>query len=140
MDIVHHLAIGGIGAAALASHDQELAGLAFLVASVFPDLDVAFMAAGKRAYLKNHQGPTHSLILSPLFATLITFPLVGLLAADGPVFLSSLGGLWIHIALDLSNTFGIALLWPLSKKRYCLDAVFFVDLTLWAMTLAAGAA
>ena len=140
MDIAHHLAIGGIGAAALASHDHEVAGLAFLMASVLPDLDVAFMAAGKRAYLKNHQGPTHSLLLSPLFAGLISIPLARFVAGDDPVFLAALAGLWIHIALDLSNTFGIALLWPLSRKRFCLDAVFFVDLTLWIMTLAAAAA
>ncbi len=140
MDIAHHLAIGGIGAAALASHDQEVAGLAFLMASVLPDLDVAFMAAGKRAYLKNHQGPTHSLLLSPLLAGLISVPLARLVPGDDSVFLSSLAGLWIHIALDLSNTFGIALLWPLSRRRFCLDAVFFVDLTLWTMTLAAATA
>ena len=140
MDIAHHLAIGGIGAAALASHDHEVAGLAFLMASVLPDLDVAFMAAGKRAYLKNHQGPTHSLLPSPLFAGLISIPLTRFVAGDDPVFLSSLAGLWIHIALDLSNTFGIALLWPTSRRRFCLDAVFFVDLTLWTMTLAAAAA
>ena len=140
MDVVHHAAIGGIGLAALASRNQELAGIAFLSASVLPDLDVAFMAGGKRAYLKNHQGPTHSLLLSPVLAGLIAFPLVEFLAADVVVFVTALAGLWLHIALDLSNTFGIALLWPLSTKRFCFDAVFFVDLTLWAMTLSAGAA
>ena len=34
MDIVHHLAIGAIGGAALASRDHEVAGFAFLVFAV----------------------------------------------------------------------------------------------------------
>ena len=71
MDIVHHAAIGGIGALALASRDLEVAALAFVAASVLPDLDIAFMVGGKRAYLRNHQGPTHSLVASPLLAAAV---------------------------------------------------------------------
>lgn len=136
MDIVHHAFIGGAGMLALGAAGHELAGLGFLAGSVFPDLDVAFMAAGKRFYLKRHQGPTHSLPFAPLYAA----ALAGLLAPwagwQWSLFAGILAGLAVHVALDLSNTFGIQILWPLSRRRFCTDAVFFVDLGAWLLTLA----
>jgi len=141
MDIVHHAAIGGIGALALASRDLEVAALAFVAASVLPDLDIAFMVGGKRAYLRNHQGPTHSLVASPLLAAAVALPLTLLLPSSSVMVWScAVAGVGIHLVLDLCNTFGIALLWPLSRRRFCLDGVFFIDLPLWTMTLGAGVA
>ena len=66
--------MGGVGFAVLASGGHELAGVSFVAASVFPGLDVFFMIFGKKYYLKAHQGPTHSLLLSPIFALLLCFP------------------------------------------------------------------
>ena len=126
MDLVHHAIIGGIGFTALSSGDHELAGIGFMAGSVFPDLDVAFMAFGKRVYLKNHQGPTHSLVLSPLFALLIAYLLTIPFGFEWIVVLATLMGIWIHSLLDYMNTYGICLLWPLNKKKCSLDAVFFI--------------
>lgn len=127
MDIVHHALIGGAGFLVAATHQQELAGAAFLAGSVFPDLDVVFMAFGKRAYLRNHQGITHSLPLSPLYALLIAWPLLVLTDNPWPVYLGALLGLWVHMGLDLTNTFRIGLFSPLTRRRFSLDAVFFID-------------
>lgn len=127
MDIVHHSLVGTAGFLVASAHQQELVGLAFLAASVFPDLDVAFMAFGKRFYLKHHQGITHSVALSPLYAMLIASPLIYAAGFDWAIFAAALIGLWVHIGLDLSNTFRIGLLSPFSAKRYSLDAVFFID-------------
>jgi membrane-bound metal-dependent hydrolase YbcI (DUF457 family) len=110
-----------------AAHQQELAGAAFLAGSVFRDLDVVFMAFGKRAYLGNHQGITHSLPLSPLYALLIAWPLLVLTDNPWPVYLGALLGLWVHMGLDLTNTFRIGLFSPLTRRRFNLDAVFFID-------------
>lgn len=132
--------MGGVGFALLASGGHELAGVSFVAASVFPDLDVFFMIFGKKYYLKAHQGPTHSLLLSPIFALLLCFPVFYYFEFSLPVLIAALAGLWIHTLLDYSNTFGIALLWPFRKKRYSLDAVFFIDLACWVLTaLAYGA-
>ncbi len=136
MDVVHHALIGGAGYLAGASADRPLAGLAFLAGSVLPDLDVAFMAGGRRFYLKHHQGPTHSLLLAPLYAAAICLPL------SSPVelgwswwcFAGACLGLGLHVALDWTNTFGIGLFWPLSYRRYNLDAVFFIDAGSYALT------
>ena len=135
MDIVHHAFIGGVGFMTLAAQGQELAGLGFLVGSVFPDLDVVFMAGGKRFYLKRHQGPTHSLPLAPLYAAVLAVVPALHLGWDWVVFLGLLAGLCVHLLLDLFNTFGIQLLWPLTARRMCLDAVFFIDGLAWGLTL-----
>lgn len=134
MDIVHHTCIGGAGFLALAAQDQELAGLGFLVGSVFPDLDVALMAAGKRFYLKHHQGPTHALLAAPVHAGLLASIPALQLGWNWPLYYGLLAGISVHLLLDLFNTFGIQVLWPLTPRRFCLDAVFFIDTVAWGLT------
>jgi membrane-bound metal-dependent hydrolase YbcI (DUF457 family) len=135
MDIVHHAMIGGVGFSVLASNNQEIAGAALLGATVFPDLDAFFILFGKRFYLRKHQGPTHSLILSPLFAFLLSLPFMYFFGFDVSLIVASLFGLWLHAFLDLTNTFGISLFWPLNSKRYSYNAIFFIDLPAWIMTI-----
>jgi membrane-bound metal-dependent hydrolase YbcI (DUF457 family) len=135
MDIVHHTFIGGVGFVALAAQQQELAGLGFLAGSVFPDLDVAFMAGGERFYLKHHQGPTHSLPCAPLYAALLAAVPALQVGWDWAVYAGLLAGLCVHVLLDLFNTFGIQILWPLTRRRFCFDAVFFIDTVAWTLTL-----
>lgn len=137
MDIVHHMLIGCAGFVISTSTGHEVAGAAFVAGSVLPDLDVGFMAFGKRFYLQNHQGITHSLFAAPIYAALfICLPLLWLLDLpwQWPVFFAALGGLCIHICLDLFNTFRIQLFSPFIKKRYSFDAVFFIDSVAILMT------
>jgi len=123
MDIIHHALIGG--SVYLVTQDESaLLGIGFLVGSVFPDLDVVFILFGKRFYLKNHQGLTHSVILAPIYATLLG---MFLSEWDLQFWLGVLLGTGIHIGLDWFNTFGIALFAPWRWTRYSLDAVFFID-------------
>ena len=137
MDIEHHMFIGCAGFVISSASGQEVAGAAFVAGSVLPDLDVAFMAFGKRFYLKNHQGITHSLFVAPIYAAVfICLPLLWLLDLpwQWPVFWAALSGLVIHISLDLFNTFRIQLFSPFIKQRYSLDAVFFIDSVAICMT------
>lgn len=134
MDVVHHAFIGGVGFLGFAAQEQELAGLGFLLGSALPDLDVIFIAAGKRFYLKHHQGPTHSLPLAPLYAAVLTSIVALQIGWDWALFFGLSAGLTIHVLLDLFNTFGIQLFWPLTKRRFCLDAVFFIDAVAWMLT------
>ncbi len=129
MDIAHHALIGGAGCMVGFAIDQPLAGAGFAVGSVIPDLDVFFMVFGKRAFLTNHQGITHSLLMAPLIAILVSLVLLLPLGMgwDWAVFGGVLAGIWIHAGLDWCNTFGIGLFMPVSSKRYNLDAVFFID-------------
>ncbi len=135
MDIVHHGMIGMIGFTAAEAAGDPVAGLFFLIGSVFPDLDVALMAFGKRAYLKNHQGFTHSLLLMPLFALLLVLAFVWYEPFGWHYVAAMMAGIGIHILLDYSNTYGITLLYPISKRRFSLDAIFFIDTVLLSLTV-----
>jgi membrane-bound metal-dependent hydrolase YbcI (DUF457 family) len=136
VDIVHHALIGGAGYVVAERADEPLVGAMFLAGSVLPDLDVAFMALGKRFYLRQHQGVTHSLILAPLFALALALPFLHLLSAAWiwSVFFGALAGIWVHLLLDWTNTYGIMLAYPFTRTRYRLDAVFFIDSVALALT------
>lgn len=136
MDIIHHTLIGGAGLSIATELNQPVVGVAFIIASIFPDLDVIFMIFGKRFYLRNHQGLTHSIFLAPVFAALLCLPLLWLLdlSWDWAVYFGMLAGLVVHITLDWFNTFRIAIFYPLTKKRYSLDAIFFIDSVLLVLT------
>ena len=134
MDIVHHALIGVAGFQSAADAELLPYGAAFLFGSVFPDLDVAFLALGKRFYLKNHQALTHSLPLSPLYALLLASPLFVVEGFSVTLVVAALLGLWLHIALDWSNTFRIAPFAPFSYRRYSLDAIFFIDAVTLGLT------
>jgi len=133
MDVIHHALIGGIGFIA-SIEESELAGMAFVAGSIFPDLDVIFMLFGKRFYLKQHQAITHSLFLSPLFAFLIISPTLFSSIFQWSFFIYAWLGVLIHIFLDYTNTYGIALLYPISDKRFSLDSIFFIDSVTLSLT------
>lgn len=106
---------------------QIAAGFA---AAAFPDLDLALRLIDTLTYLNWHQGPTHSLILLPLWAWLLAWLFSWL--AHGryawklfyrPVCL----GIAIHIAGDLITSYGLMLLAPFSTQRFSLPLVFVID-------------
>ncbi len=139
MDAVHHGVIAAAGMAVLSAQGQPGAGIAFASASVLPDLDVLLMAFGKRIYLKGHQRITHSLLTFPLMVLAVTVPLAAASFPVKEVVVASAVGLLLHLMLDLTNTYGISLLWPFSSKRFSLDAVFFIDAVSWMLTLLCSA-
>lgn len=139
MDAVHHGVIAAAGMAVLSAQGQPGAGMAFAAGSVLPDLDVLLMAFGKRFYLKGHQRVTHSLLTLPLMVLAVAVPLAASSFAVKEVVVASAIGLFLHMLLDLTNTYGVSLLWPVSLKRFSLDAVFFIDAVSWALTLLCSA-
>lgn len=136
MDLVHHAVIGTAGCLAAFSVDQPLVGISFLFGKVFPDLDVLFIAFGKRFFLRNHQGISHSLLLSPMYAAAIFGTLTISLDEpwDWPAYAACLLGIVLHLGLDWFNTYRIAIFSPFTFKRYSLDAVFVIDIVAWALT------
>jgi membrane-bound metal-dependent hydrolase YbcI (DUF457 family) len=136
MDIVTHAGIGLIAAAPVVNSYPELA-LGFVWGSVLPDLDALSRLFGKRAFLRLHQTWSHALPVQVVASTV-----AGLVAhacgGDGLLLGSGLlMGLAIHALLDFSNTLGVALLAPFSRKRFCLEWVFFIDAFVLLLTSAA---
>lgn len=101
------------------------------VAAVFPDVDfIGFPLDPLRFLADWHQGPTHSLILLPLWA--LTIGGAYGLACRRPgtlVAASALAGLGLasHIALDLMTAYGSAVFQPLSARRYAIGSLYLFD-------------
>ncbi|HUW57628.1 MAG TPA: metal-dependent hydrolase [Planctomycetota bacterium] len=104
-----------------------LAGAAF---GVLPDLDIVSRLAGPWAMLRHHRGETHSLIVLALAA-----PLLGWLAWRWTGRRAPRRR-WMHLAfwvllthplLDLCTSYGTQLLWPVTGRRFSIDAIAIID-------------
>ena len=99
-------------------------------AAAFPDIDFALRLIDTLTYLNWHQGPTHSLILLPLWAWLLAW-LASRLArkryAWQLFYRPACLGLAIHIAGDLITSYGLMLFAPFSTERFSLPLVFVID-------------
>jgi inner membrane protein len=101
---------------------------------------VVSAAGGSLAYLKYHRHFTHSLLMAPVIALL---PLIIVrVVARKPIawkmaYVASLAGVASHLALDLTNIYGVRLLLPFSARWLRLDITSVVDPWIWAALLLA---
>ncbi len=140
MDIVTHGMMGlALGGAWLA--DSPAGGCGFVIGSVLPDLDAFSRCWGKSAFLRNHQGWTHSLLVIG-GVTILGGLTVGMMNAELKELVIGLGlGAMLHVLLDLTNTFGVKVWAPISDRRYCREWIFFIDAGMIGLTIpAAGSA
>ncbi len=138
MDIVTHAGIGLIGAGPLLNSCPELA-LGFLAGSVLPDLDALSRIFGKRAFLRSHQTWSHALPVQAAFSALAGFVAQAFGLEGWLVGVGLFAGLGVHTLLDFSNTLGVTLLAPFSRRRFCCEWVFFIDAFVLLITFATGA-
>lgn len=106
---------------------QVMAGFA---AAAFPDVDFALRLIDTLTYLNWHQGPTHSLILLPLWTCLLARLFSWFTSERYPWKLFALPvclGIAIHIVGDLITSYGLMLFSPLSTERFSLPLVFVID-------------
>ena len=101
-----------------------------LLAANAPDIDVVSAAGGSLNYLHYHRHLTHSLLMAPVMALLPV--LIVWLATRKPIawplaYLVSLIGVASHLALDLTNMYGVRLLLPFSARWLRLDLTSIVD-------------
>lgn len=114
-----------------------------LVAGAFPDIDVVAQAFGDVAYLLNHRGITHSLLLLPLWAFGVAWLMArafgrtrGQPGGWKGLYAFALAGIAIHIAGDWITQFGTMLLQPFSDRRFGLGSMFIIDLPFSGLLLA----
>lgn len=139
MDIVTHFLMGILGASALEGRWPEAAG-AFAFGSVLPDLDALSRLFGKRAFMRAHQTWSHALPVIGAIG-LLAFgarELAGVHAPWAPLAL--VAGMTLHAVTDWTNTYGIMLLAPFTRRRFCREWVFFIDAVVIALCLLAVAA
>jgi inner membrane protein len=96
-----------------------------------PDLDFIIGFFGPVAYLANHRGVTHSLILLPLWALLYSWVLAKIVREPlgwRALYGVTAMGLGLHIAGDLITSFGTMVLAPFSDWRAGIGTTFIIDL------------
>jgi membrane-bound metal-dependent hydrolase YbcI (DUF457 family) len=112
--------------------------------AVFPDIDVFAgpLARNPLAIMEWHRNITHSVVMLPLWALLLSalsLPLFHLLRWKSPPFWKLCGifaaGIGTHIFLDLVTNFGTMVWSPLRFSRPAWDWIFIVDFTLTGIAL-----
>jgi len=112
--------------------------LLMVLAANAPDADVVCTLGGAVSYIHWHRNLTHALIAMPVMAIAMV-ALVRLISRTParwlPAFFAALIGVASHLALDLTNNYGVRLLLPFSGRWFSLDATPVIDFTIWAILL-----
>ena len=148
MDTLTHALSGALLARATAPKDSPPASLRRRVAAGFlacasPDLDVVAGVFGPVAFIENHRGVTHSLVLLPLWALLYSFLLAKILREPlgaRALYAVTAMSLALHIAGDLITTYGTMILAPFSNWRAQIGTTFIIDPWLTGIIVAGLAA
>jgi inner membrane protein len=140
MDSITQAALGAtIAQAGFSTRLGRRALLFGAVAATLPDLDVVVRAAGQWAVVEHHRGATHSLPVLALATPLLALAgrrwfarprdRSGAAVPDDRrawLLLTALV-LLTHPLLDLFTSYGTQLFWPLSGRRFALDAISIID-------------
>ena len=142
MDPLTHTATGLFLSRAGLKRWTPLATPILLVAANAPDCDIVSAAAGPLSYLQYHRHWTHSLAGWPAMA-LASVLLVRLVARQPVRWAGALAAAMIavgtHLALDLTNSYGVRLLLPFSGRWLAWDVTNVVDIWIWVAILLAVA-
>jgi inner membrane protein len=140
MDPLTHTATGLFLSRAGLKRWTPLATPILLLAANAPDSDVVSLAGGQLNYLHFHRHLTHSLAAMPVMALLAV--VVVRAVARKPVnwmgaWAAAMVAVTVHLALDLTNAYGVRLLLPFSERWLRLDLTNLIDLSIWAVMLLA---
>lgn len=135
MDTVTHALLGALVARTATSRRSRLSTRERLLlgagAATFPDIDFLGFPIDPLVFLADwHQGPTHSLVLLPLWALLLAGSFVAVIRRRGVFFEATLIcvlALASHIASDSITAYGTRILDPLSDQRTSFDTTFVID-------------
>lgn len=136
MDTLTHALSGALLARATAPKDAPPRSVPRRVAAGFfacaaPDLDFVLAFVSPVVYLEQHRGPTHSLLLLPLWALGLAWLLAKILREPRgwrALYGVSALALGAHILGDLITSFGTIIFAPLSDARYAWGMTFIIDL------------
>jgi inner membrane protein len=144
LDTLTHALSGALLARATAPKDAPPRSLPRRMAAGFlacaaPDLDFVVGWFGPVAYLENHRGLTHSLVLLPLWALLLAWLLAKILREPRgwrALYAVTALSIGLHIAGDLITSYGTMIFAPLSDLRAGIGTTFIIDLWFTGIILA----
>src|SRR5512134_1423250 len=144
LDTLTHALSGALLARATAPADAPPRSIPRRVAAGFfacaaPDLDFVLGFVSPLVYLVQHRGPTHSLLLLPLWALPLSWLLARILREPRgwkALYGVSAMAIGLHIAGDLITSFGTIVFAPLSDARYAWGTTFIIDLWFSGIILA----
>jgi inner membrane protein len=112
------------------------------VATNVPDLDIVLAPFSSQLYLLHHRGETHSLLMLPFWALLLSWLFGKFFRHPGgwrPFYMLVALSLLIHILLDWITGYGTQLLAPISDHRFALGFTFIIDPVLAGLFLLGAA-
>jgi inner membrane protein len=140
VDNLTHTLIGLVLSRAGLNRITPHATLLLVVAANAADIDAAAGLAGLGAFLRYHRGPWHSFVAMPVLALLVValvrFAFRKRLSWPH-AFLVSLIGVASNPLSDLTNTYGVQLLWPFSTRWMHADFIPILDP--WILVALTGA-
>jgi len=135
MDNITHSLVGLMLARAGLEKTTPHGTAMMVLAANAPDIDAVFWFSGTQTYLEWHRSYPHAIALAPLVALLPM--LLARVRFSWPSFLASLIGVFSHLLLDWTNSYGIPLALPFSWHRFHLDTVYLFDAWITAILLGA---
>jgi len=131
MDNVTHTLTGLMLARAGLGKSADRGGaLMLMLAANVPDVDVFYSGfPGGMRYLEFHRGYTHSLLLVPVMALVPLFLArwISKSKLGWGAYFACIAGVLSHLAMDLTNVYGVRLLLPFSSRWLRLDITDIVD-------------
>jgi inner membrane protein len=135
MDNVTHSLVGlMLARAGLAKTTPHGTAMMVLAANA-PDIDAIFWFSGTQTYLEWHRTYPHAVAFAPLVALLPM--LLARVQFSWRSFLAALTGVFSHLLLDWTNSYGVPLALPFSWHRFRLDTANVFDVWIWAILLGA---
>lgn len=107
-----------------------------LLAANAPDIDVVSAFGGSLNYLHYHRYLTHSLVALPVLPLLcvLAVRLISRRPVNWPgAYVIAFIGVASHLALDLTNTYGVRLLLPFSGRWLHWDITNVIDFWIWGV-------
>jgi len=128
MDIVTHGITGVLASRALPSGYKGSLMAAAIIGGLAPDLDVIAGLWDPMAAITVHRTVTHSLFGGGMVSLAVAGLIWGFRRENFlRLFTFAYLGLLSHIGLDLLTSFGTAVLWPLSDRRFALAQYYIID-------------
>jgi inner membrane protein len=136
MDNITHSLVGLMLARAGLEKTTPHGTAMMVLAANAPDIDAVFWFTGTQSYLEWHRSYPHAIAFAPLVALLPM--LLARVRFSWPSFLAALIGVFSHLLLDGTNSYGIPLALPFSWHRFRLDIANVFDVWIWGILIGAA--